>query len=437
MAIALALQGGLGVIHYNFADPEDQIREVRRVKRYHAGFVEEPITLSPGQPVDEAARIRQEQGISTIPVTEDGQPNGKLVGLLTKNDYSLHVHSGRPVRERMIPVNKLVLAHWSELPADDEERLRYANRRLYDSGKGVLPIINDDGALLYLVTRSDIEKHEGFPLAAKDKKRRLRVGAAVRTKDEYRDVVAELVGIGTDVIVVDTSHARNSKYVYPFIEWIKGAYDVDVIAGNTATPEGVEELIRAGADGIKVGMSVGSICTTADSTGVARAQGSAVYECSRVGRSHGIPVIADGGIRNAGDITKALALGASAVMLGNLLAGTDEAPGDVIVDSRGGGVKKYEGMGSVEAMKRGGVHRYVAGGPEETPVPEGVSGTVLYRGSVAKWVPQLVEGLRKGMEKAGTRTIEALHRDAVFYPASEGGKRERGVHDLQSYTRRF
>ncbi len=432
MAIHVALQGGLGFIHYNFKKPEEQIEEVRKVKRFHSGFVEEPIILSPDDLIDEAARIRREQKKDTIPITENGKPDGKLVGLLTKYDYSLHKHRGLYIRERMIPLEKLPVARLSELPQGEEEKIDYANEILLESRGMALPIIDCDGRLMYLVTRSDIEKYEGFPLATRDKRRRLRVAVAVKTREEYKDVIRELVKVGADVLCVDTAHARNSKYVYPFIEWIKGEYpSIDVIAGNTASPEGVEELIKAGADGVKVGVGVGSICTTSETTGVGRAQGSAVYECSKIGRRYGIPIIADGGIREAGDITKALALGTSNVMLGNLLAGTREAPGEITYEN-GRRVKAYEGMGSVRAMERGGAARY-----GDNRVPEGVPGTVPYRGSVSEWIPKLVKALKQGMEKAGGRTIEELYVKAIIVPVSPSAQKERGVHDLVSHTREF
>jgi len=433
LAIALALQGGLGIIHYNFEDLGRIITEMDRVKRYEAGFVEDPVTLSPDSPVKEAARIRKERGISTIPITENGQPNGRLVGMLTKDDYSMLKHAGARASERMTPIERLVTMKWSEMADTPEQKLAYANDVLLDSHLGTLPIIDGSGNLMYLVTRSDLEKNERYPLATKDAKKRLRVGIAIGPKDEYKDVAREAIRKGVDAILIDTAKG-NCRHYIEFLEFLKGlSGDVDIIGGCVSTPEGTVRLIEAGADAIRVNGASGSTCITEIVSGVGCPQGTAVYKCAEAARKyaeeHGkkpVPIIADGAMETPGDMVKALACKADTVMTGYLLSSCDEAPGWKTDPETRRKVKKYRGMGSRGAMQiRSGI-RYGA-----SIVPEGVEGEVEPTGSVHQRVPYLAEGLRKGMFKAGAKTVEDLWK-VVIGPRNRD---EAGVHGLKSFSR--
>ncbi|MBM3303844.1 MAG: IMP dehydrogenase [Candidatus Aenigmarchaeota archaeon] len=426
LARALALEGGFGIIHYNFRELGKIITELDKVKRFEAGFVEDPVTLSPDDPVDKAARIRREMGISTIPITENGKPNGKLVGMLTKDDYSMLKHRGLKARDRMTPVERLVLVKWSDLPVDSGKKLAYANDVLLESHLGTLPVVDDDGNLMYLVTRSDLEKNERYPLASKDAKKRLRVGIAIGPKEEYKEIAQEAIRKGVDAILVDTAKG-NSRHCCDYVGYVKSlSDDVDVIGGSISTPEGVENLIKAGADAIRVNAASGATCITELMTGVGCPQGTAVYKCALAAREKGIPIIADGALEMPGDITKALALGASTVMTGFLLAGCSEAPGWKLDVEKGTRVKRYRGMGSVGAMQLRSSVRYAS-----SIVPEGVEGIVEPVGSVHEWVPYLVEATKKGMEKAGAKRIEDLWKSTI----GPRNRDESGVHGLSSFRK--
>lgn len=426
LAIALALEGGIGVIHRNNTI-EEQVEEILTVKRFKNGFVQCPVTLSPDHTIEDVVRIKETLGYSTIPVTDTGTPQGVLVGMITKNDYSYKLHKELPVRERMIDCDHLVTATWPLT-------LSAANALLLNSHKGVLPIVDGEGHLMYLVTRTDIEKHESFPHSCVDRNKQLRVFAATGTRDEDRERIRELVKAGVDGIVLDGAHGHtvfNSRMLCH----IKENYShVDVIPGNVVTAEATLQLIKSGADAIKVGMGAGSICITQVVTGVGRPQGSAVYECAKVAAGHGIPVIADGGIADEGDVAKALALGASTVMIGSLFAGTEESPGYYLYNNRGVRVKTYRGMGSLKAMRKGSADRYGLSA-NSAMAAEGVEGTVSDKGPLSSYVRHLVQCLKQSMQKAGSRSIEELHGKATFVVVSHASQVEGGVHDLISFEK--
>lgn len=430
-AIALALEGGLGIIHYNFEDLGMIVRELERVKRFEAGFVEYPVTLSPENIIDDAARINRELGISTIPITKDGKPNGKLVGMLTKNDYSMLKHKGKKVKSRMTGKDKLITVKLSEMTDDHENRLAYANNILLESHMGALHIVDDHGNLTYLVTRSDIEKNEQYPFSNKDGNKRLRVGIAIGPKDEYKDIAKEAIKKGASVIVIDTAKG-NAKYAIEFLEYLKGlSDDVDMVGGTVSTAEGTINLLEAGSDAIRTNGASGTTCITEIMTGVGTPQGTAILDCKqaalRYAEEHGtepIPIWADGAMEKIGHIIKGIGLGASATMSGYLLTGCDEAPGWKIDPETGKRIKLYRGMGSVGAMEKRSSVRYAS-----SKVPEGIEGEVEPTGSIHEWVPYMMTAFKKGMEKAGARTIPDLWKATIGPRVKE----EAGVHGIHSY----
>jgi IMP dehydrogenase len=444
LAIAVALQGFPAVIHYNLS-VEEQADEVRRVKRFENGFIKDPITLSPTEPISRAIAIRNQTGISTLPVVE----GKRLVGLLTKNDYSGQKHAAMPVSERMAPLEKLrhQIVRVDELPHADPERLQKANDLLLESHAGVLLIVTREGAIDSMVTRTDIEKSEAYPDSIKDRNQSLVVGAAVTTQmEETRERAAELVAAGADFLCVDSSHG-NSTHEQRVIEYLKGQYpQVDLVYGNVATARGAINGIRWGADAVRVGKGVGSICSTSQVSLGTRSQITATYSCALAVRDycdrHGIepriPVISDGGYGTFSALGKGL-LFADAVMLGSMLAGTDEAPGEVVYDRQGRKLKTYKGMGSLDAVRRGSGARYDVETYQDF-VAEGVVGSVRSKGPVSAWVPQIKTGIRKCLQSLGFRDLESLH-DAAFSGEvllermSESGKREAGIHDLVEYRR--
>jgi len=444
MAIAVALQGFPAVIHCNLSIGE-QAAQVERVKRFENGFVTNPITLTPEDTIERAIEIRNQTGISTLPIVS-GQ---KLVGLLTKNDYSGRKHARMAVRERMVGLERLKhqTVRLSELPDEDSARLQKANDLLLESHAGVLLIVDDAGRFESLVTRTDIEKSEAYPDSIKDRKNRLLVGAAVKTElGETRERSRELVSAGADFLCLDSSHG-NSTHERDVLAYLKGEYPhLDVIYGNVATARGAVNGIEWGADAIRVGKGVGSICSTSKVSLGTRSQITATYACARAVREHcrrrrlepSIPVISDGGYATFSAIGKGL-LFADAVMLGSMLAGTDEAPGQVIYDPEGRKMKEYKGMGSIEAMRRGSASRYDAQEDSDL-VAEGVVGSVRAKGPVSKWVPKIKVGIRKCLQSLGFRDLESLH-EAVFAGKvlmermSEAGKREAGIHDLAEYKK--
>ncbi|MCB1111771.1 MAG: IMP dehydrogenase [Chlamydiales bacterium] len=434
LAIAIALQGGLGVIHYNMT-AEQQLDEIQKVKRYQNGFVSDPICLPPSATIREVLQIRREMGYSTIPITHNGESRGRLLGLITKYDYSTldDDYLNKSVSERMIQVENLTAATYEELCTDGTFDLIRANERLLDSHSAALPIVDGEGNMCFLITRSDLDKHQNYPDASMDDAGCLLVGAAVETWAEKAQKRIEVIGGSVDVVCFDTSQGF-SRYELDLVRWTKEHYPhLQIIAGNVVTAEACEALIAAGADALRIGMGSGSICTTQEVAGIGRGQATAIYECGKVGRKHGVPIIADGGIKGSSDIVKALTLGANAVMLGSLLACTSEAPGLTHIKD-GVRLKEYRGMGSLKAMERGSAVRY---GMQKSAiqVPEGVSGMVSSRGSVSEWVPCLLQGVKQGLHKLGYCSLEKVHRlldenKLLLERRSEGAKREGSVHSL-------
>ena len=430
LAIAIALQGGIGIIHNNL-DPEEQQRQVQKVKRFKNGFVSEPITLDPRSTIADVIKIRREFGYSTIPITENGEHRGKLLGMITKYDYSTFTkdHLHKKVYERMVPIENIVVATIDELTKNGEFDLSLANEKLLDSHKSCLPITDNSGCLLYLITRSDLDKHQNFPNAALDKSQALLVGAAVETWPKKAEARIELLQNIADVILFDTSQGYSS-FEIELIRWAKKKYPhLQIIGGNVVTGEACLALIEAGADSIRIGMGSGSICTTQEVGGIGRAQATAVYECAKICRENNVPIIADGGITKSSDIIKALALGANTVMLGSLLACTTEAPGKSQIKD-GIRLKEYRGMGSLKAMERGSSVRYELN-DSLIRVPEGVSGMVPSRGSISEWVPCLFQGVKQGIHKLGAQSMVSLHQSNLqVEKRTESAKREGQVHNL-------
>ncbi|HOM60603.1 MAG TPA: IMP dehydrogenase [Anaerohalosphaeraceae bacterium] len=415
LAIALAQEGGIGIIHKNLTI-EAQKREVIKVKRSENGIILDPVTLTPDITVAKAREVMQEQNVSGIPIVE-GQ---KLVGILTRRDLKFLADDSVPIHQVMTKEN-LVTG-----PA--ETTLEEARKILQKHKVEKLLLVNKEGRLVGLITMRDIERVQQFPAAVRDRRGRLRVGAAVGVRDHDR--VKALIEAEVDVLVVDTAHGH-SKNVIEMVRWIKKQFDIDVIAGNIATAEAAKDLVMAGADAVKVGIGPGAICTTRIISGVGVPQISAVMDAVSYADKEGVPVIADGGIRHSGDITKAIAAGASSVMLGSLFAGLAESPGQLVI-YKGRQFKEYRGMGSLGAMVSGSADRYGQSSSAERDklVPEGVEGRVPYRGTLSNFVYQLVGGLRAGMGYCGTRTIEELRQNSRFVRISMAGFSESHPHNI-------
>ncbi|MFO8007320.1 MAG: IMP dehydrogenase [Candidatus Brocadiia bacterium] len=426
MAIYMALLGGIGIIHYNNTI-EEQVRQVERTKRFENGFINDPVVLSPDDRICDVDEIKEKHGFSGIPITEDGLVGGKLVGIVSARDIDFEPDRDRPLREVM--TTDLVTA-----PAGIS--LEEGNRILKESKVGKLPLVDDDGNLVALMSRTDLRKNQDFPLASKDAGKQLLVGASVSTHEEDRERLEALVEAGVDVAVLDSAQGY-SRFQVEMLKWAKERYpDLQVVAGNVVTPEQCEGLIEAGADALRVGMGVGSICITQETVAVGRSQASAVHHCAAAAAEHDVPVIADGGITNIGHIAKALAIGASTVMLGSLLAGTDEAPGEYFYEG-GVRVKRYRGMGSPEAMEARGQRRYMER-EQAIRVAQGVSGTVVDKGSVVDYVPYLMQGLRHAMQDVGCSTMPELHEAmrqgrVRFEQRTVSARIEGGVHSLHSF----
>jgi IMP dehydrogenase len=421
LAKALAREGGIGIIHRNMSI-EEQAEHVSRVKRSEMGMILEPVTVSPEDTVKHALNLMAQYKISGLPVVDK---EGKVVGIITNRDlrYVSPTNYDKPVKLFMTPKEKLITAHPGITL--EEAKSIFAKYKIEK-----LPIVDEEGKLRGLITIKDLEKKEKYPNAAKDEFGRLLVGAAVGTAPDTLDRVAALVDAGVDLIVVDTAHGHSKRVLDTVREIKKHFPDLQVMAGNIATKEGTQALIDAGADAIKVGVGPGSICTTRVVAGVGVPQITAVMWAAEVAKEYGIPVIADGGIRFSGDIVKALAAGASAVMLGNLLAGTEEAPGEVVY-YQGRAYKVYRGMGSLGAMmSRRSADRY---GQEkfEKFVPEGIEGRVPYKGKLSDVIYQLVGGLRSGMGYVGARNIKELQERAKFVRITWAGFKESHAHDVQ------
>ncbi len=414
-AITMAREGGIGIIHKNLPI-EDQAREVERVKRAETGIVPNPVTVRPSASLREALEVMREHDISGVPVTE----GDRAVGILTARDIRFEENLDQPVAALM--TTKLVTVS-PGVALDEAKRLLHKHRI------EKLLVIEQD-VLVGLITIKDILQADRYPMAAKDPHRRLLVGAAIGPSADRIERATALVRAGVDVLVVDTAHGHSAGVVEAVRATKREHPHVDVIAGNIATADAVEALVRAGADGIKVGIGPGSICTTRVVAGVGVPQISAIRDCVTAARKHGVPIIADGGIKHSGDITKAIAAGAHTVMIGSLLAGTDEAPGDMIL-YQGRSYKVYRGMGSLGAMKRGSRDRYAQGGTaDEKLVPEGIEGRVPHRGSLASILHQMMGGLRSGMGYTGANTIEDLREKSRFVRITSQGLRESHVHDV-------
>jgi len=415
LAIALAQEGGIGTIHRNL-DKQAQAREVEKVKRSANGIITDPVTLPPDESTEKARRLMSEHNISGFPIVDAG---GKVVGILTRRDMKF-LSSDTRVEEVMTKTNLVTAA--PETSLDEAENI--LNRHKVEK----LLLVDAAGKLAGLVTMRDIDKLRQFPRSCRDSRGRLRVGGAVGVLDYER--VEALIAKDVDVIVVDTSHGHKD-IVLETVRQIKSAHAIDVIAGNIATAEAAEDLIEAGADGLRTGIGPGAICTTRVVTGVGVPQITAVRESSKAAAAAGVPVIADGGIRHSGDIVKAIAAGASVVMMGSLFAGLDESPGQMVI-YKGRRFKVYRGMGSMDAMLAGSADRYNQGDVVDRSklVPEGVEGRVPYRGSLADFVYQMLGGLRSGMDHCGTQTIEQLRTEARFLRVSPATVAESHPHDI-------
>lgn len=414
-AITMAREGGIGIIHKNLSGTE-QAREVDRVKRAESGIITDPITVGPTQSLRETLAVMRENDISGVPVVEGDRP----VGILTARDIRFEKNLDQPVSALM--TTELVTVR-PGCKAEEARELLHKHRieKL---------LVVDDGVLVGLITIKDLMQAERTPLANKDDRGRLRVGAAIGPGADRRTRADALIEAGVDVIVVDTAHGHH-KGVPDTVRELRSRHPAaQIIAGNVATAAATEMLIEAGANGVKVGIGPGSICTTRIVAGVGVPQVSAIADCARVARQRGIPIIADGGIKYSGEVVKALAAGASAVMIGSLFAGTDESPGELVL-YQGRSYKVYRGMGSLAAMKRGSKDRYGQGGTaDEKLVPEGIEGRVPHRGSLASILAQLVGGLRAGMGYTGCPTIQRLGEDARFIRITGQGLRESHVHDV-------
>ena len=416
MAIALAREGGFSVIHRN-QSIESQATEVEKVKRSQSGMIIDPVTLGPDAPVSRALEIMKNFRISGIPITEEG----KLVGILTNRDLRFITDFDQPVKRLMTREGLITAAVGTTLEHAKTVLQKYKIEKL--------PIVDRGGRLVGLITIKDIQKAIEFPFSALDEKKRLITAAAVGPSEEFMTRVDALVAMNVDAIVIDTAHGHTQRVVEA-VKTMRMRYpDLLIIAGNVGTAKGTEELVKAGTDIVKVGIGPGSICTTRIVAGVGVPQLTAVMECARVAKQYGIPIIADGGIRYSGDIVKALAAGADAVMIGGLFAGTDESPGEKVI-YQGRAFKEYRGMGSEGAMKSGSADRYFQQG-EGKFVPEGIEGLVPYKGSVRDIVFQLIGGVKAGMGYVGAQTIPELKQKARFLRISFSSLKESHVHNVQ------
>lgn len=418
LAIALAREGGIGVIHRNL-DIEDQAGEVDKVKRSESGIIVDPVYLSPDDSVQDALAIMARYRISGVPITDH---NRKLVGILTNRDLVFEENYDQPIKNVMTSENLIT--------APVNTTLEEAKGILHAHRIEKLPLVDENYHLKGLITIKDIEKARKYPLAAKDEKGRLRVAAAVGTGSDFKERSAALVEAGVDALVLDTAHGH-SKKVLETLSWLKSTYGdrVDIVAGNVGTGEGALALIEHGADAIKVGLGPGSICTTRVVAGIGVPQITAIWECAQVAQEYDIPVIGDGGIRYSGDITKAIAAGADAVMLGSIFAGTEEAPGEIEI-YQGRSYKVYRGMGSIGAMRAGGRDRYFQESAKKL-VPEGIEGRVPFKGPMSETVFQLVGGLKAGMGYCGTATIQELKTKTRFIRITSASMQESHPHDVQ------
>lgn len=423
LAIAIAQEGGIGIVHKNLT-PKQQAAEVARVKRYESGLLKDPITISPGVPVRNVIELSRQHGISGFPVVDEG----RVVGIVTNRDLRFETRLDAPVREIMTPRERLITVR--EGASLDEGKALMHKHKL----ERVL-VVNDAFELRGLMTVKDINKQTNFPNAARDASGKLRVGAAVGVGEGTEERAELLAKAGVDVLVVDTAHGHSAG-VIDRVRWVKKNYpNVDVIGGNIATGAAALALAEAGADGVKVGIGPGSICTTRIVAGVGVPQITAIDNVAKALQGSGVPLIADGGIRYSGDIAKAIAAGANAVMMGGMFAGTEEAPGEIVL-YQGRSYKSYRGMGSIGAMQQGSADRYFQDNTGANPnadklVPEGIEGRVPYKGSMVSIVFQMAGGLRASMGYCGCATIDEMRAKAEFVEITSAGIRESHVHDVQ------
>lgn len=419
LAIALAQQGGIGVIHKNLS-VERQAEEVDKVKRSESGMIVDPVTIMPNRPVSEALHVMESFHISGVPVVDEA---GHLVGIITNRDLRFETRGDIPVSDIMTPQPLVTVPVGTTLQDAKAVLQKHRIEKLL--------VVDDEGRIKGLITVKDIQKAIKYPAAAKDELGRLRVAAAIGATGDYLERAAELVRARTDCIVIDTAHGHSTRVINAVSEIKKRYPEMQVMAGNVATADGTRALIDAGADAVKVGIGPGSICTTRVVTGAGVPQITAIRDCIAVARESDTPIIADGGVKFSGDVVKAIASGADVVMIGSLFAGTEEAPGELIL-FQGRSFKTYRGMGSIGAMREGSKDRY---SQEDTSidsklVPEGIEGRVPYKGTMADMVTQLIGGLKSGMGYTGCRTIPELQDRAKFIRITSAGLRESHVHDV-------
>jgi IMP dehydrogenase len=419
LAIALAQQGGIGVIHKNFS-VEQQAEEVDKVKRSESGMIVDPVTIRDNALVSEALNIMQRFKISGVPVVD---ASGHLVGIITNRDLRFETRRDIPVSDVMTPQPLVTVPTGTTL---EEAKVKLQKHRIEK-----LLVVDDEGRLKGLITVKDIQKAIAFPNAAKDDLGRLRCAAAIGATGDFRERAAALVNARVDALVIDTAHGHSSRVIQAVRSIREDFPDVQLVAGNVGTSEGTRVLIDNGVDAVKVGIGPGSICTTRVVTGAGVPQIMAIADCVNAAHGTGVPVIADGGVKFSGDVAKAIAAGADSVMIGSLFAGTEEAPGEVIL-FQGRNFKTYRGMGSIGAMRKGSGDRYAQEGTvsDSKYIPEGIEGRVAYKGTIAEMVTQLVGGLRSGMGYTGCRSIAELQKNSKFVRITSAGLRESHVHDV-------